>query len=109
MTKSEIIEEYKVDDSIGKYSRYLVRLKDETKDDYYVSYYVSIHPQVTEVFEHHTHLVKNKKIIKLVIDELTNFLSNNIIPIKSCIDVIEDKLKGIERDLRLLLDNKQAM
>ena len=109
MTKSEIITIYEPSNSTEKHSRYLVRLKDETKCNYYTSYYVSISQQTTEVFDARNHHFKNEKIIKVIIDELMKYLSNSIIPIKSCIDVVEDKLKRIEEDLKWLSDNKQSM
>lgn len=104
MTKTEITTLYFCDDDNKKTSNYIVKLSDKKED----KYRVSISPNYTSLMHCITgDYVKDKKIIKLVTDELMNYLSNSIAPIKDIITTIENEITRTKTSMRWMKESKE--
>ena len=94
MTRTEIISLGK----IGQHSRYLVRLKNDAQDEYYVI----IYSETIDVFNKPNELIKDKKIIKFVTDELIDYLSNSV-------DITNNVIESIEKNVKQLKINRVTL
>ena len=98
MTKTEVISLSNTNSESEQHNQYLVMLNNKAKDEYYVT----IYPETIVVRDSPNVFIKDKKTIKLVINELNNYLSDTIAITNDIAELVECRVTSLKIDrLRL--------